>query len=189
MKSTHVCIHSKDMKHHLFLLIVMIAYNPFSNKAYARTQDSSFINQNIIYVGQPLGLVGKIRVAYENRMSETYGIRVNYSLFYGLNMGQHAYLEIRKYYKRKYERFNYFKAGLGHSFESVGSYGIIGIGTGQKIPLGNKTNFSLFCTQGIKFCPNIIGKHDTQTGGFGGLFYFSGPGAFFDITFNLAYTF
>ena len=177
------------MKQALIGLSILGLLLSSSVKAEEAIKDSCFKKQYIISVGQPLGLLAKIRISFENRFSPSYAIRLNYSCYYALIPGQHAYLELRKYYKRKYQRLNYVKLGMGHSFESIGSYALIGAGTGQVIPLDKKGKLNLFCTQGIKICPNIIGEHDTQSGGLGGLFYFSGPGAFFDVNFNLAYTF
>jgi hypothetical protein len=83
----------------------------------------------------------------------------------------------------------YAKVGAGHTFCSVGLYALAGAGVGQKIYFDRDQKFSLYCKQGLKLCPNIKGEHDTGTGGFGGFFYFAGPGAFFDLTFNLGYQF
>ena len=160
-----------------------------SNNLYAQKPDSTFKNQISFYVVQPLGFSGKVRFSVESRFHEKYALLINYTQFYGLVPGKHGYIEFRKYFKRKFEHIYYVKGGLGHSYESIGTYALLGTGTGQKIPLDKKHKFSIVCTQGIKLCPNIIGKHDTAKGGFEGLFYLAGAGAFFDVNFNLAYTF
>ena len=171
----------------LFTLFIM----QILNNLHAEPQDSTFQNQITVYVNQPIGFVTKARIAIECRFTDNLAWALSYARFYQITPGQHGYVELRKYTKtdRNIDYVKYAKIGAGHSFESVGMYVFAGAGVGQKIYFDRNLKFSLMCTQGVKIAPNVRGKHDTGTGGFGGLFYFSGPGAFFDINFNLGYRF
>jgi hypothetical protein len=177
------------MNKYTFWLILISLLIVFDSKA--QSNDTVFKNQYTIYINQPIGFATKARLALECRFNNNYAWLVSYARFYGLLPGQHAYFELRKYTnnQRNIDYVKYAKIGAGHSFESVGMYVFAGAGVGQKIYFDRNLKFSLMCTQGVKIAPNVRGKHDTGTGGFGGLFYFSGPGAFFDINFNLGYRF
>lgn len=171
----------------LFALLIM----QILNNLHAETQDSTFKNQITAYVNQPIGFVTKARIGIECRFTDNLSWVLSYARFYQITPGQHGYVELRKYTKteRNIDHVQYAKVGAGHTFGSVGLYALAGAGVGQKIYFDRDRKFSLYCSQGLKLCPNIKGEHDTGTGGFGGFFYFAGPGAFFDLTFNLGYQF
>jgi len=172
-------------------LLTVLALSLTVNYLKAGVTDTTFSNQYTIYLNQPLGFSSKARVAIECKFNNDFSWVLNYTRFYGLIPGQHGFFEVRKYTKsvRNIDHTKYAKIGVGHSFESVGFYALAGVGIGQKIYLDKNLKFSLYCVQGLKLCPNIMGVHDTATGGLRGLFYFSGPGAFLDINFNLSYRF
>jgi hypothetical protein len=171
----------------LFILISLL----IRLDSKAQLTNPKFENQYTAYINQPIGFATKARFAIECQFNDNYSWLVSYARFYGLSPGQHGYFELRKYTnnQRNIDYVKYAKIGAGHTFESIGMYVFAGAGIGQKIYFDRNLKFSLMCTQGLKIAPNVSGKHDTGTGGFGGLFYFSGPGALFDINFNLGYRF
>jgi len=159
----------------------------------AKSSDSTFKNQYTLYINQPIGFATKARLTFENRFTEKSSLAINYTIFYGMYPGQHAYLEYRRYftYSEGMELAVYLKVGGGHSFHTAGSYGFGGIGIGEKIYLNSNKRLSLYCFQGIK--PPLTFKInkdlENSNGGLDGLFYLSGPGSLIDIKFNLGYRF
>ena len=178
------------MKRFMLSIAILVLVST-SNYVMASIIDTTFKNQYSIYINQPVGFSSKARIAVECKYNEDFSWLLSYTRFYGFTPGQQGFFELRRYTRsiRNIDYTQYAKLGVGHSFESVGFYALAGIGVGQKIYLDKNFKFSLYCVQGLKLCPNIKGIHDTGTGGFGGLFYFSGPGAFLDINFNLGYRF
>jgi hypothetical protein len=175
----------------LFTVCIALFFICCSINLKAASTDSTFKNQYTIYVNQPIGFLTKARIAIECRFTDNLSWVLSYARFYQITPGQHGYVELRKYTKteRNIDHVQYAKVGAGHTFGSVGLYALAGAGVGEKIYFDRDRKFSLYCSQGLKLCPNIKGEHDTGTGGFGGFFYFAGPGAFFDLTFNLGYQF
>jgi hypothetical protein len=175
----------------LFTVCIALFFISCSINLKAASTDSTFKNQYTIYVNQPIGLTTKLRLTFECRFTPKTSVLFNHTLFYGLSPGQQGYVELRRYFgkKEKVEYTIYTKLGAGYSFGASGTYGVVGIGTGQKIYFDKDKRYSLYCVQGAKYCPTTSGSHDTAPNPFQGFFNISGPGAILDLQFNFGYRF
>ncbi len=145
------------------------------------------------YINQPLDLATKFRATVEQRFNQKYAMLINYTTFYGFYPGQHGYLELRRYSTnpKNSEYFPYVKLGIGNTFTSVGFYGLFGLGVGNIFYLTKSHRYSFDIKYGLKYSPDVIGKHDicTSCTGLGGLYYVTGPGAIIDINMNFGLRF
>lgn len=166
----------------------------FTSNLNAQSVSPPFQKEYTLYINQPIGFLSKVRLTLECKIQPKISILYNITGFYGFTPGLHGYVEWRKYIrqKEKTELAVYALIGAGQSAGAVGFYAIAGGGIGQKIYLDKQKRFSLYCMQGLKFCPNIIGQHANGDSGFfhsPELFYVTGPAAVLDLKFNFGYRF
>lgn len=168
------------------LLSALLLLSP---SASACLSDTVVANYYTIDVNQPFGFITKVRVSLQKQYSARSYVAVNLNYFYQIAPGPQVSFEWRRKqeYADKMDHLFYVKAGIGKSDGEPGFYMLGGAGISQRVYIDREHKLSLYCVQGFKLCPNIIGNHDTGTGGFGGFFYFGGPGAILDLQFNLGY--
>ncbi len=139
-----------------------------------------------LYAGNPVGLINRLRVMGEIKVSDNKTLLASYTQFYGFVPGNQVSVEMRKYnlLLNAKPRYYYVKAGGGQSYGG-GNYVLVGYGIGHQWNLNSTGKFFVQMTEGIKICVPFNGEVDTAPNGFKGLFYLTGPGAIFDFNISI----
>jgi hypothetical protein len=175
----------------LAIIFILLIINVSAQETKSQTNILTEKKSYFLSINQPIGLLSKFRIKFENRFITDNSILFTYTNYYLIYPGNQFYAELRKYNNGSgIENFKQIKLGVGESEKFANIYVFLGVAKGQKIYLSKSKKVSLDITEGLKLPLIVKGDpEDNAPKGLGGLFFITGPGSIFDINFNFSFQF